>query len=59
LIGTALQLLFPLIHTTWISVSLAMIMYYAYYCDLLEKHDVMTNLLNRRSYEYHLPGLKI
>ena len=59
LLGTVIQILFPLIHTTWISVSLAMIMYYAYYCDLLEKHDVMTNLLNRRSYEYYLPVLKI
>ena len=57
LLGTVIQLLFPSVHTTWPSVSLVMIMYYTYYCDLLEKHDVLTNLMNRRSYEYHLPRL--
>jgi diguanylate cyclase (GGDEF)-like protein len=59
LVGTLIQLVFPSVHTTWTSVSIAMIMYYAHYCDLLEKHDVLTNLLNRRSYEYHLPHLDI
>lgn len=57
LLGTLIQLAFPSVHTTWTSVSLAMIMYYTHYCDLLEKHDALTNLLNRRSYEYHLPRL--
>lgn len=57
LLGTVIQLVFPSVHTTWPSVSLVMIMYYTYYCDLLEKHDVMTNLMNRRGYEYHLPRL--
>ena len=56
--GTTVQLLLPSIHTAWTSVSLAMIMYYAYTCDLVEKHDVLTNLLNRRSYERRLPVLR-
>lgn len=56
-LGTVIQLIFPSVHTTWPSVSLVMIMYYTYYCDLLEKHDALTNLMNRRGYEYHLPRL--
>ena len=56
--GTVLQLLFPHLHTAWPSVSLAMVLYYAFYSDLLERHDALTNLLNRRSYEYHLARLE-
>ena len=58
LFGTALQLLFPHLHTTWPSVSLAMVLYYAFYTDLLERHDALTDLLNRRSYEHHLARLE-
>lgn len=57
-IGTTIQILMPDVHTTWISVSLAMTIYYAYFCELSEKYDVLTNLFNRRAYEHELQRLE-
>ncbi len=56
--GTMIQLVWPSIHTTWVSVSIAMVLYYAYYCELIETHDSLTNLFNRRAYEHKLLLMK-
>lgn len=58
LAGSTMQILWPSVRSAWISVTLAMVMYYAYYNELLEKHDAVTNLFNRQAYEYHLQRLE-
>ena len=56
--GTSIQVLFPSIHTTWSCVSLSLILYYAFFCELKEKHDILTGLFNRRAYEYEIQHLE-
>lgn len=56
--GTSIQVLFPSIHTTWSCVSLSLILYYAFFCELKEKHDILTGLFNRRAYEYKIQHLE-
>ena len=58
LAGTSVQILLPSVFTTWSCVALAIIIYYAYFCELTEKHDILTNLLNRRAYECEVNRLK-
>lgn len=51
MVGTIIQLVWASIHTAWLSVSITTILYYAYYCELIETQDSLTNLFNRRAYE--------
>ena len=44
--------------TTWSCVSLSLILYYAFFCELKEKHDILTGLFNRRAYEYKIQHLE-
>ncbi len=48
--GTSIQVILPTVHTTWICISMAITIYYAYFCEICEKFDPQTNLLNRRAY---------
>lgn len=48
--GTSIQVILPAVHTTWICISLSITIYYAYFCELCEKFDAQTYLLNRRAY---------
>ncbi|MDD3393526.1 MAG: diguanylate cyclase [Anaerotignum sp.] len=50
LFGTTIQIIFPMVHTTWICIALSVTIYYAYFCELSEKFDAQTYLLNRRAY---------
>ncbi len=56
--GTSVQILFPTIHTTWSCISLSIVIYYAFFCELKEKHDILTGLFNRRAYEYEIQRLE-
>lgn len=58
LVGTAMQVIWPTIHSTWPSISILLVFYYAYCCEMIETHDALTNLFNRRTYEHHLSLLK-
>ena len=49
-IGSACQVAVPSIHTTWISITMSLILYYAFHCDSSVRYDVLTGLLNRRAY---------
>lgn len=57
LFGTTIQLIHPDIPLSWSTITLVLILGYAYYGELLDKHDVMTHLFNRRAYEQYLPQL--
>ncbi len=54
LVGTGFQIVWPGILSTWPTVTLVIILSYTYYNELLEVHDVMTNVYNRRAYAQHL-----
>lgn len=58
LFGTSIQILFPIVHTTWICISLAITIYYAYFCEICEKFDAQTFLLNRRAYACELERME-
>lgn len=58
LFGTMMQIIWPSIHTTWPNITILMVFYYAYCCEMIETHDALTNLFNRRSFEHHLSLLK-
>ena len=57
LIGTTIQVAWPAVLSSWTTVTFVVILGYAYYSELLEQHDAMTSLFNRRAYEQHLPRL--
>lgn len=58
LAGTSLQVVVPQVHTTWFTVTLALPIYYGYFCELSEKYDVLTELFNRRAYQCELQELE-
>lgn len=51
IVGTSIQVIWPNIHTTWTCVTLGMVLYYAFVCEFNDKHDVLTSLFNRRTFE--------
>ena len=56
-IGTFVQVLLPVVHTSWLSITLSLILYYAYFCELTETQDILTGLLNRSVYEQYTKKL--
>ncbi len=51
IVGTSIQVFFPPIHTTWTTVTFALVIYYAFICEFCNQHDILTSLLNRRAFE--------
>lgn len=46
------------INIVWLTAAIAMILFYIYYCNMMNQLDVLTELLNRRTYEVHKSSLK-
>ncbi len=57
-IGTTVQVVFPFIHSSWHAITLVLVMYYLFQRELQFKYDVLTNLLNRQSFENKLHSLR-
>jgi diguanylate cyclase (GGDEF)-like protein len=57
-LGTAIQVVFPHLRVSWICVSIAICLYYAYCCELYYQVDGLTGLLGRRAYENYVCRLK-
>ncbi len=51
--GTFVQIILPYVHISWLCITLSVILYYAYLCELLETQDTLTGLLNRSAYEHY------
>lgn len=51
--GTSVQVIWPHLHTSWLTVSLSLLLYYAYFCMLTETQDSVTGLLTRNVYDHH------
>ena len=56
--GTITQVISPEIHTSWLCISFALVLYFMYYCDLQHQIDALTGLLNRSSYNKYLSRIK-
>lgn len=56
-VGTLIQVIHPDIHTSWLCITLSLILYYAYFCELSETQDILTGLLNRSVYEQYIKDL--
>lgn len=52
--GTSIQVLFPHLRVSWLCISMAICLYYIYYCELRHQIDSLTLLLTRRAYEESL-----
>ncbi len=52
--GTSLQVAAPQLHISWLCITLAMSLYYAYYSELHHQIDGLTELLNRHAYERYI-----
>jgi len=57
LLGTTVQILFPMIHSTWHCITLVLVMYYLFQRELQFKYDTVTKLLNRHAFEKMLEKL--
>jgi len=57
LTGTFVQIILPKIHTTWACITLSLILYYVYFCELSETQDSLSGLLNRNVYDQHIRKL--
>lgn len=55
--GTLVQIILPDVHTSWLCITLSLILYYAYFCELSETQDTLTGLLNRSVYEQYIKKL--
>ena len=52
--GTVTQIAFPNIHLSWLTVTFALYMLYAYSSELRQKTDPLTGLYNRFAYDFYL-----
>lgn len=57
LIGLSVRLIDSAIYTDWLIVAITYLLFVIYYSDLSLKVDPLTDLLNRKSYEYKLRKL--
>jgi len=51
LVGTSVQVIFPDIHLTWHCVSIVLVLYYIFLCELRFKYDVTTGVFNRPTFD--------
>lgn len=56
--GTSVQVLFPSLRVSWLCISMAICLYYIYYCDLRHQIDGLTLLLTRGTYEKFLEQIR-
>lgn len=54
LVGVTWQAFDVSMRVVWMSVCIGVILFYNYYCNLLQQIDPLTRLLNRRSFEAHM-----
>lgn len=50
-VGVVFQLINSNVKIVWLTVAIGMILFYIYYCNIIYRIDVLTELLNRRAFE--------
>jgi len=58
-IGIMIQVVFPQYHTTWMIISLYLVLYYALSCEISSLIDGLTGLLNRAAFEKQMKHIKL
>lgn len=58
LFGAVTQIFYPQIHLTWLCVTLLLLLYYMYCCDIWQQVDGLTGLLSQKSYIIRTSKLK-
>lgn len=58
IVGIVFNIIDNHIKIVWLTVAIAMILFYIYYCNMVYQLDVLTELLNRRAFEIHKSSLK-
>lgn len=56
--GTSLQVAMPDVHTSLLCVTLSLVVFYSYFCELVETQDHITGLLNRNAYDNDLKKME-
>ena len=49
-----IQIFFPKYHTTWISITICLVFYYSFSCEVSSMIDGLTGLLNRTAYDHQI-----
>ena len=57
--GVAIQLLDPTVRTSWPAVSMAVALYFIYYCEMVLTTDALTHLLNRHAFDEFLSAPRL
>ena len=58
IVGIVFNIIDHDIKIVWLTVAIAMILFYIYYCNMVYQLDALTELLNRRAFEVHKSSLK-
>lgn len=58
LIGTSIQILFPVLHTSWHCITISIILYYNVICEFEQEFDALTRIYNRKIYDLRLEKLE-
>ncbi|MEA4972553.1 hypothetical protein SDC9_94066 [bioreactor metagenome] len=58
IIGTSIQIIFPNLHTTWHCISIVLVLYYIFLCELQFKYDSTTKVMNRPTFDRAIYDLK-
>ncbi len=56
--GILCQALNSELKIVWLTVAIGLTLFYVYYADLIQQIDALTELLNRRSYENRIVGIR-
>lgn len=57
-VGLFSSMIWSEVRVSYITISIDAIIVYIYYTEVIEKTDILTGLLNRRSYESHIRNLR-
>ncbi|MGL5676288.1 MAG: diguanylate cyclase domain-containing protein [Cellulosilyticaceae bacterium] len=58
ILGTSIQIIFPQVHTSWYCITIILVSYYIFLCELQFKFDILTEVLNRQAFEKELQRLE-
>ncbi len=53
IIGTTVQVILPYVHVSWLCITLSIILFYGYFCTVMETQDILSGLLNRNVYDQY------
>ena len=58
MVGTMVQVLLPMVHTSWRCIAISLVLYYFFLHEMQFKYDTVTGLLNRQAFHKELERLQ-